>query len=76
MAYPLDVSVSDKRKTWKGVKEMSKRFDRLVQHIRREYEEKGMSPERANAIAEATAGKIAREKESDNKEAAEDGGGS
>jgi hypothetical protein len=55
---------------------MSKRFDRLVQHIRREYEEKGMSPERANAIAEATAGKIAREKESDNKEAAEDGGGS
>ncbi len=38
------------------------RFDRLKGHIAREYEAKGLSPEKAEAIGAATAAKIGREK--------------
>lgn len=37
-------------------------FDRLKHHIAREYEAKGIAPEKANAWAAATAAKIGREK--------------
>ena len=42
---------------------MSKKFDKLTQHIQSEYEKKGMTSDEAKKIAEATAGKIAREKD-------------
>ena len=41
---------------------MSKRFDKLSEHITREYEKKGFSHEKARKIGEATAGEIAHEK--------------
>ena len=41
---------------------MGERFDRLKRHIEREYDAKGFSKEKAEAIAAATAAKVAREK--------------
>jgi hypothetical protein len=41
---------------------VSKKFDRLKQHIAREYEAKGIPPEKAEAWGAATAAKIGREK--------------
>lgn len=40
---------------------MPEKFDRLVQHIKREYEAKGYSPDRADSIAYATANKVTKE---------------
>ena len=41
---------------------MGKKFDRLMHHVTREYEDKGFSKERAEKIGAATAAKVAREK--------------
>lgn len=41
---------------------MGKPFKKLERHIEREYEKKGFSHKRAEYIAKATAGKIARMK--------------
>ena len=41
---------------------MGKKFDRLMHHVAREYEERGMGNERAEEIGRAVAGKVAREK--------------
>ena len=41
---------------------MGKKFDRLMHHVTREYEDKGFGKERAEKIGAAVAGKVAREK--------------
>lgn len=41
---------------------MGKKFDRLKEHVTREYEDKGFGAERAEKIGAAVAGKIARAK--------------
>lgn len=41
---------------------MGKKFDRLMHHVAREYEDRGMGKERAEEIGRAVAGKAAREK--------------
>ena len=41
---------------------MSKKFQKLERRIDREYLEKGYSPKRAEYVAKATAGKVARER--------------
>lgn len=42
---------------------MGKKFDRLQKHVAREYEDKGLGPERAERIGAAVAGRVARLKE-------------
>jgi hypothetical protein len=42
---------------------MSKKFDRLKERIAREYEAKGVSPEKANEWATKTAGKVYEEQQ-------------
>ena len=49
---------------------MSKKFDRLKNHVAEEYEAKGVSKQTAEAWGAATAAKVAREKE--DKEATSD----
>lgn len=44
---------------------MGKKFDRLMQHVTREYEDKGFGKERAEKIGAAVAGKVARAKGQD-----------
>jgi hypothetical protein len=39
---------------------VGKKFDRLKEHVAREYADKGYGPERAEKIGEAVAGRIAR----------------
>jgi hypothetical protein len=41
---------------------MPSRFDKLASEIAKEYEKKGVSPEKAKEIGEATAAKIGRRK--------------
>lgn len=41
---------------------MGKKFDRVMEHIAREYEDKGYGKERAEKIGAAVAGKVARMK--------------
>lgn len=44
---------------------MGKKFDRLSEHVAREYEKKGIPREKAEEWGKATAGKVAEEKEED-----------
>ncbi len=39
---------------------MGKKFDRLQEHVAREYKDKGFGPERAEKIGAAVAGRVAR----------------
>jgi len=39
---------------------VGKKFDRLQEHVAREYKDKGFGPERAEAIGAAVAGRVAR----------------
>lgn len=39
---------------------MGKKFDRLKEHVAREYTDKGYGPERAEKIGAAVAGRVAR----------------
>jgi hypothetical protein len=39
---------------------VGKKFDRLMEHVAREYEDKGYGKERAEKIGAAVAGKVAR----------------
>lgn len=41
---------------------MGKKFDRLMEHVAREYEDKGFGRERAEKIGASVAGKVARSK--------------
>jgi hypothetical protein len=41
---------------------VGKKFDRLMEHVTREYEDKGYGKERADKIGAAVAGKVARNK--------------
>jgi len=41
---------------------VGKKFERLKEHVAREYEDKGFGRERADKIGEAVAGRIARAK--------------
>ena len=51
------------------------KFDRLKNHIAREYEAKGIPPEKAQAWGAATAGKVAKEKGDEPGKEETDGGG-
>ena len=51
---------------------MPEKFDRLVAHIKREYTEKGYSPDRAESIAYATANKVQHEQETDDGDATDE----
>lgn len=44
---------------------MGKKFDRLSEHITKEYEAKGVAPEKARYIGRATAGEVANKKDKD-----------
>lgn len=44
---------------------MGKKFDRLAEHVSREYEAKGIPKEEAEEWGRATAAKVAREKHPD-----------
>jgi len=39
---------------------VGKKFDRLKEHVAREYQDKGFGPERAEKIGAAVAGRVAR----------------
>lgn len=54
---------------------MSAKFDRLKEHVARQYERRGYSRERAEHIGSAVAGEVAEQKAEDAAPAPAEGGG-